>query len=117
MTSAQQLAARKLYGSGGGTKTSPSYIEQEVMEWSPEKIILKTYDLFLVSVGKRDVNKMNKSLAALMESINFDMGEEAGRLFRLYEYAQRLVIQRRYEEAAECIRGLRQSWNEAFKIE
>jgi hypothetical protein len=46
----QRLAARKLYGGDGNT---PSYMDQEVLSWSPEKITLKTYDLFLMSGKKK----------------------------------------------------------------
>ena len=34
----------------------PSYLEQEVMSWSKEKIILKMYDLFVVSAKRKDVH-------------------------------------------------------------
>jgi flagellin-specific chaperone FliS len=112
---AQQLAARKLYG--GGENSAPSYLAQEVMLWSPEKIILKTYDFFIVSCKRRDVSKMNKSLLHLMEALNFEYSEESTRLYRLYEYCQKCIFQRRYDEALHIIEGLRQAWAAGFKLD
>ncbi|MBL7999191.1 MAG: hypothetical protein JNL32_11195, partial [Candidatus Kapabacteria bacterium] len=66
MMTAQQLAARKTYGGGNSV---PAYLEQEVLLWSPEKLTLKTFDLFLVSAKKRDIQKMNKVIAELIGSL------------------------------------------------
>jgi len=111
---AQQLAARKLYG---GENSAPGYLAQEVMLWSPEKIILKTYDFFIVSCKRRDVVKMNKALMSLIESLNFEYSDQATRLYRLYEYCQRCIFKREYDEALQVIQSLRNSWAEAFKLE
>lgn len=116
MVAAQQLAARKTYG-GGADNPIPGYLEQEVLLWSPEKITLKTYDLFIVSAKRRDVKRMNKVLAELISSLNFDVGDLSQRLFRLYEYTQRLVAQRQYDEAAEIIQELRTTWARTFALE
>ena len=112
---AQQLAARKLYG--GSETSAPSYMAQEVMLWSPEKIILKTYDFFIVSCKRRDVVKMNKALLHLMESLNFEYKEESTRLYRLYEYCQKCIFQRQYDEALQIVEGLRQAWAKGFQLE
>ena len=54
-STAQQLAAGKVYGGGKDGKKIPAYLEQEVMSWSKEKIILKMYDLFIVK-GRQKQN-------------------------------------------------------------
>ncbi|MFN3306721.1 MAG: flagellar protein FliS [Candidatus Kapaibacteriota bacterium] len=95
----------------------PQYVEQEVLSWSKEKVILKMYDLFIISAKKKDVRKMNRVLAELMASLNFDYEETATRLYRLYEYIQRLVFQKRYDDAIFIIQELRNAWNQAFEIE
>lgn len=95
----------------------PQYLEQEVLSWSKEKVILKMYDLFVVSAKKKDISKMNRVLAELMASLNFDYEDTATRLYRLYEYVQRLVFQKRYDDAVFIIQELRSAWNQAFEIE
>jgi flagellin-specific chaperone FliS len=117
MNKAQQLAANKAYGTGSGKgKKIPEYLQQEVMSWSKEKIILKMYDLFIVSAKKGDTAKMSRVLIELMGALNFEYEETATRLYRLYEYCQRCVFQQKHDEAVYIIKELRESWAEAFKI-
>lgn len=115
-TQVQNLAAAKAY-SGGKSKKVPSYVEQEVLSWSKEKLILKMYDLFLVSNKRRDIEKMSKVLIELMGSLNFEYGETSTRLYRLYEYCQRCIYQKKYDEAYDIIKELRDTWALAFKLE
>lgn len=115
MVAAQQLAARRTYG--GGTNSIPGYLEQEVLLWSPEKITLKTFDLFIVSAKRGDAKRMNRILNELIGALNFDEKDMATRLFRLYEYCQTCVQNRRYDNAIEVIQGLRDSWAKTFNLE
>jgi flagellin-specific chaperone FliS len=116
-TAAQQFAATKAYA--GNTKDGkvPTYIEQEVFSWSKEKIILKMYDLFIVSSKRKDVPKMSRVLIELMGALNFEYEETATRLYRLYEYCQRLIFQRKYDDAVYIIKELRDAWAKAFNFE
>lgn len=117
-TAAQQLAAMKMYGAGqSGKSNTPSYLEQEVFSWSKEKLILKMYDLFIVSAKRNDVTKMSRVLIELMGALNFDYEETATRLYRLYEYCQRCIFQKKIDEALHIITELRNTWAEAFHLE
>ncbi len=113
---AKQIAAGRAYG-GNKEGLIPAYFEQEVLLWSKEKLILKMYDLFLVSNKKKDFVKMNRVLIELMSALNFDYEEQATRLYRLYEFCQRCIFQKKYDNAEYIIRELRDSWAQAFKIE
>ncbi|TNE35435.1 flagellar protein FliS [bacterium] len=115
-TQVQKLAASKAYGGGKG-KNVPSYVEQEVISWSKEKLILKMYDLFLVSNKRNDIEKMSKVLIELMGALNFDYGETSTRLYRLYEYCQRCIYQKKYDESYKIIKELRDTWALAFKLD
>jgi flagellin-specific chaperone FliS len=115
-TAAQKLAASKAYGTGKDGKV-PSYLEQEVMSWSKEKIILKMYDLFIVSTKRNDVQKMSKVLIELMGALNFDYEETSTRLYRLYEYCQRCVFQKKHDEALYIIKEMRDAWAKAYNLE
>lgn len=115
-TAAQQLAASKAYG-GKRDGRVPSYIEQEVLSWSKEKIILKMYDLFIVSCKRQDVQKMSKVLIELMGALNFEIEETSTRLYRLYEYCQRCIFQKKFDEALNIIQELRDTWAKAFDLE
>lgn len=115
-TQAQQLAASRAYGNKKGSTKVPSYVEQEVLSWSKEKLILKMYDLFIVSNKRRDIEKMTKVLVELMSSLNFDYEDTSTRLYRLYEYCQRCIHQKKYDEALHIIRELRDTWAKAFNL-
>lgn len=116
-TTAQQIAASKAYGGGNKEGSVPSYLEQEVLSWSKEKLVLKMYDLFIVSCKKRDIQKMSKVLVELMASLNFDYEETSTRLYRLYEYCQRCIFQKKFDEAMQIIQELRDAWAQAFSLE
>lgn len=112
-TAVQALAAKKMYGG----ESPSSYLEQEVYSWSPEKIILKSYDLFIVSAKRNDSAKMNRILTELINSLNFDYDEPAIRLYRLYEYCQTCVNRGDASEAINIIQNLRTTWSRAFNID
>jgi flagellin-specific chaperone FliS len=117
VSAAQQLAAAKIYSNNKKDGSFPIYLEQEVYSWSREKIILKMYDLFIVSCKKKDMQKMSKVLIELMGSLNFDYEETATRLYRLYEYCQRCIFQKKFDEALYIIQELRSAWAKAFSLE
>jgi flagellar protein FliS len=114
MTPAQQLAARRMYGGEG---SYPSYMDQEVLLWTPEKITLKTYDLFIVSAKRNDTEKMKRVLNELMNALNFEHEEIATRLYRLYEYCLNSVSLGKTEQALSIVQELRNSWAKAHNLE
>lgn len=118
-SAAQKLAASKVYGgiAKDGKKKIPQYLEQEVLSWSKEKIILKMYDLFLVSLKRGDTSRASRVLIELMGALDFKYEEIATRLYRLYEYCQRCIFQKKNDEAANIIKELRDTWSEAFDIQ
>lgn len=113
-TVAQQAAFQRAYGTGKGA--AAGYLEQEVLQWSPEKIILKTYDLFIVACKKGDIVKMNRVLVTLMTSLNFEYSEPSSRLYRLYEYCQKCISERRFDDALFIIESLRTTWAQVFNL-
>ena len=114
MVAAQRIAARKTYG-GGDTKV-PGYLEQEVLLWSPEKLTLKTYELFLLSAKRNDKTRMNKVIVELISALNMESGDLAHRLLRLYEYCQRCVSLNKVDDAVSVISDLRESWEKTFNL-
>lgn len=113
MVAAQQIAARRMYGGGNNV---PGYLEQEILLWSPEKITLKTFELFIVSAKRHDARRLNRILAELMGALNYEAGDLPHRLNRIYEYCQRCVSHQRYDEAAEIISELKDTWEKTFNL-
>ena len=115
-TAAQQIAAMKNFNAQKQQQTM-SMLEAEVYSWSKEKLILKMYDLFIVSVKRNDITKGSKVLIELMSALNFEYEEVSVRLYRLYEYCQRCIFQKKLDEALHIITELRNTWAKTFKLE
>ncbi len=91
------------------------YIEQEVMNAPPEKLVLMVYDLVLASLKKGDYVKARAGIRELIDSLDFERGGElATRFLALYEYALRQIHEGRPEEAFKIIKVLRDTWYQVF---
>ena len=49
-----------------------NYIENEILNLSPVELILKIYDVAIVSCKKKDSERANKAITELKASLNFD---------------------------------------------
>lgn len=117
-TAAAQIAyMRRFGGTASGDSGDKELLRQEVFSWSKEKLILKMYDLFIVSIKRNDITKASKVLIELMGSLNFDYEETSTRLYRLYEYCQRCIFSKKTDEALHIITELRNTWATAFNLE
>jgi len=91
------------------------YVEQEVLNASPEKLVLMVYDLVLASIKKGDYAKARAGLRELIDSLDFDRGGElATRFLALYEYALRQIHEGNPEEAFKIVQVLRDTWYQVF---
>jgi flagellar protein FliS len=110
-----------------------AYTESSVMTATPERLVVMLYDgaiRFLyqaataLRAGRRDVTreKLRRSQAILDEltrSLDFRQGEVAVNLRNIYSYCSRHMIDSTlhadpdgYEQVAELLAGLRESWAE-----
>ena len=60
------------------------YQEQAVMGASPLRLIIMTYDVAIRSCEAKDFNKAVRAVSMLRDALNFDYGEAAAGLYRLY---------------------------------
>lgn len=86
------------------------YRYQEIMNASPLRLIIITYDVAITACAQRDLSKTTRALAVLRNALNFDYAEIAGRLFSLYEWCADLARKGQYDEAARILRELRDAW-------
>lgn len=92
------------------------YQKNAILNASPEELILKLYDLIIVSIKKEDYRKANLALSELISSLNFDYKEVSLGFFRLYRYCQDCLYKQKPEEPLRIIRELRDSWAQAFSL-
>ncbi len=93
-----------------------NYRENAILNASPEELILKLYDLGLLSIKKGDLQKANRVLTELISSLNFDYQEVALGFFKLYRYCQNELYQGRTEMPLKILTELRESWAKAFNL-
>lgn len=94
------------------------YLLKEILDATPEQIIIKIYDFAILHCIKKDLHKTNKAIQELINALRFD--DEQAReisvgLFRLYQYCQDQMRQQNYEVVQKILTELRDTWIEAFK--
>lgn len=94
-----------------------AYLVKEIMEASPEKLLLKVYDYAIIHCQKGDMEKTNKAISELIYSLDFndEKGKQiAFQLLRLYQFAQDEMRKGNKEIVLNILNGLRDTWSESF---
>ncbi len=92
------------------------YLYQQIMNMSPEQLILKIYDITIISIKKGDKQRATRAITELIGSLNFDYQEMALGLFRLYRYAQEKIRKGEKSEPLMIMEELRNAWATAFNL-
>ncbi len=92
------------------------YNQNSILNADPTELILKLYDLGIVSVRKGDLKKAQQVFVELIAALNFDYQQEALGFFRLYRYCQECLYKGNTEEPLEILRDLRETWAQAFNL-
>ena len=93
------------------------YLLNEILEASPQQIILKIYDVAILNCQKEDLAKTNNAIQELINSLRFD--EENVRsisfgLLRLYQYCQDQMRKQNYDIVHKILVDLRDTWISIF---
>lgn len=86
------------------------YQEQAVMGASPLRLIIMTYDVAIRSCEAKDFNKAVRAVSMLRDALNFDYGEAAAGLYRLYQWCLDCIRSDEYQQAAETLKEIREAW-------
>ena len=90
-----------------------TYRMNQINSASPLDLLLMAYDAALIGCGQRDLKRTTKALNVLRDALDFSYDEDiAMGFFRLYQYCADLVRKGEFDEAAEILRDLRDSWAE-----
>ncbi len=106
-------------GLGGANRANPaqSYLMKEILEATPQMLILKIYDFAILNCQKRDTVKTNNAIQELINSLRFD-DEKAKEisigLLRLYQFCQDQMRKGNTEIVKRILTELRDTWREAF---
>ncbi len=96
-------------------RQAKEYRTQEIMGASPIGLIVIAYDAAIAGCRRQDLAQATRALSALRNSLNFEHGEIASRLFALYVWCADLARDGKWEEAIEILAELRNAWAQAEK--
>lgn len=89
------------------------YQHQAIATASPERLVVKLYDLGIAACYRDDRPKVRAVLVELMAALNHERGGElAGRLQAIYEYCLNESAMGNLSLVAELLAGLREAWQE-----
>lgn len=94
------------------------YLTKEIMEATPQQLLLKVYNYAIANCQKHDLVKTNNALQELINSLRYEPEEVKDfsiGLLRLYRFCQDEMRKQNYEIVYKILVELRDSWIEAFK--
>lgn len=94
------------------------YIVKEIMEATPQQLLIKVYDFAILNCQKKNLEKTNAALQELINSLRFEpesAKEISIGLFRLYQYCQEEMRNKNYGVVLKVLTDLRETWLNAFK--
>jgi flagellar secretion chaperone FliS len=93
-----------------------NYHTNQIMSMTPTQLILKVYDIAIVSIKRADIVRANKAILELINSLNFDYNDIASGLLRLYQFCQKSLREKKYDDAVQVLTDLRATWASAFNL-
>jgi flagellar secretion chaperone FliS len=94
------------------------YLVKEIMEATPQQLIIKVYDFAVVNCQRQNIEKTNRAIQELINSLRFeDPGarEIAIGLLKLYQYCQEEMRNRNYDIVLKILTELRETWQSLCK--
>ncbi|HVO75252.1 MAG TPA: hypothetical protein VMT35_14575 [Ignavibacteriaceae bacterium] len=94
-----------------------NYLLKEILEASPQQVILKIYDIAILNCQRRDLGKTTQALQELINSLKFDdenISAISIGLLRLYQYCQDQMRKQNYEIVYKILTDLRSTWITIF---
>ena len=86
------------------------YRQQEVMSASSLRLIIMAYDFAIRACEQKDFARATKGISVLRDALNFDYGEVATGLFRIYQWCLDCIRADNYAEAQKNLYELRAAW-------
>ena len=111
---------RKIIQSNNYMEYQDQYLEQKILSASPKQLIAYIYDAAIASCTKRDIEKTTAAIGILINSLNFDEKEDvkdmSSKFSEYYEYILNLVREKRFEEARDNLKEVRDAWVKAMNV-
>jgi flagellar protein FliS len=93
------------------------YLRKEIMEATPQQLLIKVLDFAIINCQKKDMSKTNNALQLLINSLRFDTDEirnVSTGLLKLYQFCQEEMRQKNYDSVYKILTELRETWLSTF---
>lgn len=91
------------------------YRQQDVMGASHIRLVVMTYDFAINACDRKDFPRATRAISVLRDALNFDHGDSAVGLFRLYQWCLDCLRKEDYQTAKRTLSDLREAWLVAEK--
>lgn len=110
------------YANGNRFSQANSYLIKEILDATPQVLLLKIYDFAILNCQKKNMLKTNNALQELINSLKFDENDPAVTeistgLLRLYQFCQDQMRKQNYDIVYKILSELRLTWAKAFNAE
>lgn len=105
------------YARPGFSKVN-QYLAKEILEATPQQLLIKIYDFAIVNCQRQDMVKTNNAIQELINSLSFEgpqVKEVSTGLLRLYKYCQDQMRSQNYDMVLKILTELRDTWASAFE--
>ena len=96
-----------------GLQAKRQYLEDQLSGLSPIQLLIRVFDVAVVSCARGDRQRLSDALVQLIGSLNFEYREFSIGSFRLYNYCLRQARMGRFDEVKTILVGLRDAWVQA----
>ena len=86
------------------------YRKQDVMNASPLRLVIMTYDLAIKSCEQKNFDKSVNTISALRDALDMNYPEAAVGLFSLYQWCLDCIRKEDYSSAINTLTELRNAW-------
>ncbi len=101
------------------SKTVNNYIVKEIMEATPQQLLIKIYDFAILNCQRKNLAKTNQALQELINSLRWegeDVKQVSTGLFKLYQFCQSEMRKKNYDIVYRILSELRETWLKAFNM-
>ena len=98
-------------------KRMNQYIANELLDASPEQLIMKVFTFAIQNCQKHNMVKTNEALQVLINALNFDIPEAKEisiGFFRIYTYCQDQMRKQNYDIVYKTLTELKETWEKAL---
>ncbi len=100
-----------------GNNRANAYLAKEILEATPQKLLIKVYDFAIVNAKKGNMEKANKAIQELISALKYDE-EEAKKisigLLKLYQFCQEQMRKGDNGIVVHILTDLRDAWTTIF---